>query len=326
VIKYELWRRPPRSTNYILFWSKSAFTNHHNLLNTIVLKIIAALILLGLTNKINSNQPTFLYVTLPPQKSCGMFSVFNYVVGVLYEYDKNHYSGIEVNFENSGLYFDPEHGFNWWNYYCEPICLGSTQNSTIKKLTDLEYDYFSSFTEHRLSRWQVFEIIQKYIKPREEIQKVIDQFAHENFSGHHIISVHYRGTDKYLEAPQVSFEQISDAITNYVTQNQLENYRIFVASDEQKFIDRMEQEFPNLIICYPSKRSVDAKPIHYGNSTNTKHQTGEDALIDCILLSHGDYLIRTCSNLSLWSTYFNPSIPVQVLNQRHYKKNEPKSR
>ena len=49
-----------------------------------------------------------------------MFSVFCYVAGILYEYDTNTYAGIRVDFENIGIYYDPEYGPNWWNYYCEP--------------------------------------------------------------------------------------------------------------------------------------------------------------------------------------------------------------
>ena len=43
----------------------------------------------------------------------------------------------------------------------------------------------------------------------------------------------------------------------------------------------------------------------------------ENALIDCILLSKTDLLIRTSSNFSLASTFFNPKLPVIELSKRH---------
>ena len=282
-----------------------------------IFKIILLLVF-AFNISIYANPPTYLYVNLHSHR-CGMFSVFNYVAGILYEYEKNQYSGIEVNFEDLGLYYEEGQGLNWWNYYCEPICLGNMENTYVKKFNNDEYNYFAYLTENKLSRQKVFDLIQKYIKIREPIQKKIDLFVQENFAGYHIISVHFRGTDKKLEAPRVEFEEVADAVSDYLQKNKLEKFRIFVASDEQDFIDQMESRFPNRIICYAAKRSKNGKPIHYGNAKNTRRKLGEDALIDAFLLSRGNYLIRTSSNLSLWSTYFNPSMPVLELNQRTKK-------
>jgi len=283
------------------------------------MKIYALMFLFTFRLAIMASQPSFFFVNLHPNP-CGMFSVFSYVVGVLYEYEKKPHSGIEVNFEEFGLYYDSAYGPNWWNYYCEPISLGSKENAVIREFNVHEYTHFAFFTERRLSRQQVFEMIQKYIKIREPILNKVDQFVSEHFLGHHIISLHYRGTDKSIEAPRVAFDEVKESVETYIHENQLENYKIFVATDEQKFLDQMELAFPGRVIAYDSIRSLDGKPIHRGRWIKNSYQLGEDALIDSLLLSRGDYLIRTSSNLSLWSTYFNPSIPVLELNKRKGKK------
>lgn len=256
----------------------------------------------------------YLYVDVP-QYPVGMFSTFSYVAGVLNEYEKNPYAGIEVNFKDHGLYYDPSHGQNWWEYYCEPIKLGNAKKGYIKQFDTYQYVYYAHFTEDNLSREEVYKLIQKYIKIKKHIQDKIDKFEHDNFVGHSIISVHYRGTDKSSEAPRVPYDKVIGSVYDYVKDKKLEDYRIFLATDEQEFVDHMQQIFPNKVITYDSKRSLDGKPVHL--TTPNNYQVGEEALIDCVLLSRGDILIRTSSNLSMWSAFFNPRIPVVLLNKRY---------
>ena len=280
--------------------------------NTSLLKLMIYLFIIIQNPWICASQ--YLHVGLPPD-ACGMFSVFNYIAGILFHYDKGEYAGLEVDFENVGLYYDPLHGSNWWEYYCEPIRLGNKENTTIFQLRNYrDYDGFAYFTERQLSRESVFLIIQKYIKIKNHIQKKVDDFILENFTDNYVITLHYRGTDKIVEANSIPYEEVAQKINNYIKENELKNYKIFLASDEQKFIDFMQNLFSDSLITYEAHRSHDGIPLHM--QSTDKFQIGEEALIDCLLLSKGNVLIRTSSNLSLWSTYFNPFIPVIVLNRR----------
>ena len=256
----------------------------------------------------------YLHVSLPPEAG-GMFSVFSYIAGILFHYDKGEYAGLEVDFENYGFYYDPLYGSNWWEYYCEPIRLGNKENTSIFQLKNFrDYAAFFHFTEKKLSRESVFNIVQKYIKIKNNVKNKVDDFVLENFTGKYVISLHYRGTDKCIEVNPVPYDKIVEKVNNYIKENELKNYKIFVASDEQKFIDFMRNLFSDSLITYDAHRSLDGSPLHY--QTTDKFQIGEEALIDCLLLSKGNVLIRTSSNLSLWSTYFNPFIQVIQLNYR----------
>lgn len=82
-------------------------------------------------------------------------------------------------------------------------------------------------------------------------------------------------------------------------------YKIFVASDEMNFFQYLNAEFPGKIFAYDNTEK-------YRGS----YSAGETALIDCVLLSRCNLLIKTSSNLSLASTYFNPEIRVIELNER----------
>jgi hypothetical protein len=263
-----------------------------------------------------SNPSEFLVLNLN-NAPYGMFSVFNYVVGGLYHYEKNSYMGVEVDFENFGLYYQPTFGNNWWNYYCYPIKIGKKDEAPfIKNCRSFqEYADYAMFTEKKLNRLQVNELIQKYITILPPIQIKIENFVRNHFGDSHIIAIHYRGTDKIHEAPRVSYETISEQVKDYINSNQLFNYKIFIASDEQQFVNYMEEVFFAHVIVYDAARSSNGLPLHY-DSTVDNFKKGEEALIDCILLSRGNILFRTSSNLSLWSGYFNPYLPIKELSSR----------
>lgn len=265
-------------------------------------------------NSIASAHPSEYLIGNLHEYPVGMFSVFSYVVGLLYKYDSGSYAGIEINFEKSGLYYDPLYGENWWEYYCEPIVLGKNKG-IVKKSNLYQYINFCTLTELILTRKQVNALIQEYIKIKPHIQTKVDKFFEDNLEDHYVISVHYRGTDKALEAPRVAYEKVIETVKNHIKENNLNEYRIFVATDEWKFIETMENEFSDSICFYDSHRSHDGKPVHI--STPNNYEIGEEALIDCLLLSKGNILIRTSSCLSMWSTFFNSDIPVILLSHRH---------
>lgn len=110
-----------------------------------------------------------------------------------------------------------------------------------------------------------------------------------------------------------------DIIQNYIDSHNLQTFKLFVATDEQLFLTYIENAFPNLVISHNASRSADGTPLHLGRSDINPYQQGEDAIIDCLLLSKGDILIRTSSNLSAWSSYFNPYIPVIDLSKAYWQ-------
>jgi hypothetical protein len=169
---------------------------------------------------------------------------------------------------------------------------------------------------------EAYMLIQKHIQIKPHVTKRVEDFVNANFGNCFVIGLHYRGTDKIVHAPRVAYEEVIKVVQTKVAslaQSLAQEYKIFVATDEQAFIDFIMTAFPGKI-CYQTDviRSTDDKPLHV-NAKMNRYKLGEDALTDCLLLSKTDFLIRTSSNLSLWSTYFNPTIPVLELNQRYKK-------
>jgi hypothetical protein len=104
-------------------------------------------------------------------------------------------------------------------------------------------------------------------------------------------------------------------ILRHVIARDLHDYQIFVATDEQGFLDFIHEAFPGKIVCLEMLRATHSEPLHINNSN--PYLQGENALVDVILLSKCTFVIRTSSNLSLWSSYLNPFLPVIHANNRH---------
>jgi hypothetical protein len=269
-------------------------------------------VLLGLLLSVSLYASEF--IILGCREQTGLFSAFNDVLALLKCYEKGYYQGIEVDFGTRGVYYDEKNGPNWWSYYCEPICIGE-KNRTHTVIGDPPFSLPSQSEKHT-TRQEAFELIQKYIHFKPALQQKIDTLTQQLFANDYVIGVHYRGTDKIQEAPLVPYKKVAIEIINHLRSQRITNCKIFVATDEIKFLNYMKSVFGNSV-CYQIEAQRSYKtPLHL--SLETDHvKCGEEAIIDAVLLSRTQFLIRTSSNLSLWSTFFNPHLEVVELNLRY---------
>jgi len=245
----------------------------------------------------------------------GLFSAFATVLGLLEHYDnrRGRYAGIRVDFASQGLYYDPSAGDNWWEYYFEPIDHGTQQDSQVTLVGADEQFHFARRVERSMPRERGHELIERYIRPKPHIREKIDAYVRANFGQAFVIGIHYRGTDKFHDAPRVPYDQVRTAVLDAINVAGPAPYKLFVATDEQAFLDYLLGMFPGKLVYLEMYRSLDGKPIDVISGDNRKK--GEDAVMDCLLLSRCQYLVRTASNLSLCATLFNPDIPVTLLNR-----------
>jgi hypothetical protein len=247
----------------------------------------------------------------------GMFSIFHYVLFYLQQYDRDGISGLHIDFEDKGFYYDEHMGSNWWEYYFEPILLGEKNNENIRIID--EYNYFNpDEIEFVNSLEDNHQLIQKYIKIKPHILKKVNDFQQNNFDDHFVIGIHFRGTDKVIyEAKKVEYCEVITCVDEVLsTLPEKSHYKIFVATDERQLLDYIIDHYGNKVCFCEANRSFDGMPIHMDKSRNP-FQIGKEAVIDALLLSRVNFLIRTSSNLSLCSRYFAPKLPVIELSQRN---------
>ena len=235
-----------------------------------------------------------------------MFSVFMDVLSLLQNYEKGIFKSIKVDFANEGQYFDPKFGQNWWEYYFEPINNQSSDKS-------VEFYYLDCWKiQFCNSRKYNNYLIEKHICLKPHIQDKINSFVANYFkNGEFLIGVHYRGTDKTAigsEAPRIPYERVTEVLEEQINALAGKNYLIFIATDEPDFIRYLSNEFPGKICA-----NMEAHEI------NDNYLRGQNAIIDCVLLSKANLIIRTDSNLSLVSTFFNYQVPVVELSKGYWR-------
>jgi hypothetical protein len=66
-------------------------------------------------------------------------------------------------------------------------------------------------------------------------------------------------------------------------------------------------------------RSTTIQNFYQRDLGEGNYRKGEEALINCLLLSRCSALIRTTSFLSAWASIFNPALPIVLLNAPYAK-------
>ncbi|MBU6446313.1 MAG: hypothetical protein KGQ49_02815, partial [Verrucomicrobia bacterium] len=263
-------------------------------------------------------------------------SVNLYLLGVLDRFERGTYSGVKVDFDKEGLYYDESHGPNWFEYYFRPVDVSDNNcpDAPVTTFTLQEYGDHSCYGESVYGYEQsgvtperASYLIHKYFVVKPEIQATIDQFAKTHFSSSdHIIGVHYRGTDKTCntdacEARRVTYEEMVSNIRKHIEKlspTDQNRTKLFVASDEEGFIQYIKNHLSYPIVPSPSKKSIDGKPLHF--NAQSPYQSGKEALQDCWWLGTlSQTLIRTSSNLGKMASLFYPEREVIEISKRNYQ-------
>ncbi len=267
--------------------------------------------------RLRSGPPAVLRVM---GRHIGMFGMLHVIFGVLH-FAESRGHAVEISLE-SGPYLDPERGENWWAYYFEPSILSFDElNTDPMEIIELEELWMFARYGTTLST-NVAHKIMSNVSVKDHIQAKVDEFAAQNFLQKHVIGVHYRGTDKVdqrdtgrpVEAVRVPYDYVFEHLDTYDTSS-----HFFVATDEAEFVTAMIERFGSRVLAYDAIRSSGGWGIHYEQREFSPYQAGEDALVDCLLLSKCNHLVRTESSLSRFSNVFNPMLRPTNLTNRYNK-------
>lgn len=177
------------------------------------------------------------------------------------------------------------------------------------------------YKEPKLTLCDANEIVKKNIAPKAEIVHDADTYIDSNLARPYI-AVHWRGTDKFKEAPIVT---VCDYINKLIPMLEAasDETPVFFATDDQRnlvaFLNKAEQLGIASRVRYREGivRSPDGLPCHLSKAPvkPTVRDKGLDALVDSLILSKATCLIRNVSLLSAWSVIFNPNLRVITLNR-----------
>jgi hypothetical protein len=193
----------------------------------------------------------------------------------------------------------------------------NTESKTIESLMTLKKLFAHEYTENECSLAN--ELFFEYFDISPEILYTVALYEKKLIGK--TLGIHFRGTDKIKsdEADYISKDMVINNIFNYLKSNTTYT-TILIISDESEFIDKMLDIFSNKdynIVCTNAKKSFDSNyPIHY--QANCNIEFAKEAMVDSLILSKCDYVIKTSSCLSDWIKIWNPTIEVYNLNKFNY--------
>lgn len=218
----------------------------------------------------------------------------------------------------SGNYRDPGDDPDWFASFFYNKALDQDSRDapwvTIRDGSELPFD-----TQFQ-TLFEAHGVFARHFGVQPHIAAQAEAFATAHDLGPHTLSLHYRGTDKFAEAPHQDIDDTLVRVARYA--ETLEGVtNIFVASDVARFVDKASAGIAGLPVAAmdDSSRSVDDKPVHLGRLKAGNKAMGRDAILNCLVLARGGWLCRTSSFLSAWSAVFNPEIKIATLNVPYEK-------
>jgi hypothetical protein len=256
-------------------------------------------------------------------RNLGLFASLTVVLRAVQYANVNNFL-LKISVDNENYQNHTRHSDNFLNTYFDSEILvkewpenGSTV--TIKNLKSLwELPFYK---EPTLTLFEANEIVKKNIAPKAEIVHEADTYIDLNLARPYI-AVHWRGTDKFKEAPIVT---VCDYINQLIPilEAASDETPVFFATDDQRnlvaFLNKAEQLGIASRVRYREGvvRSPDGSPCHLSKAPISTISTDkvQDALVDSLILSKATCLIRNVSLLSAWSAIFNPDLRVITLNR-----------
>ncbi len=174
------------------------------------------------------------------------------------------------------------------------------------------------------TRTTIHDTIQKYVRVKKNIQEEVDSFIEKNFTKN-TVGVHLRLTDKAVchikygepeTGTPVELELYKNHIEEYLNSN--EDSSVFLATDSKVGLNFMKSAFGDRVhFIEDIIRSDGDESVHVDMGGNGI-QKAKDVLMDCLLLSRCNYVIKGISNVALCALFFNKDLKSFNLNS-HYK-------
>lgn len=238
-------------------------------------------------------------------RSVGFFSDFCTVIRNIsnFEYKKEPWG---ILWGGESCYYDPQYGHNVWEYYFEPTS-ASVGNDTTVEFPELKLLDGKNFRE------TMHYYINKFVKLNNTVTNIL-KANDEGFKKNNVLGVHIRRTDKFdyvlhyepTEAEPVSLDKIEDVIDKLLCTKKYN--KIYLATDDTECYEKFKTKYDKKIISIDAFRSSGKQCIHFNHKNISGYKKGLDALLDCIFLSKCSFLVRSTSNLSTVSQFFNPDL------------------
>lgn len=164
------------------------------------------------------------------------------------------------------------------------------------------------------------QLMNEHIIPRTEIISETEEFCKNHFNGLKTMGVHFRNTDKISEAPAVDYITVVKNI-DYCLERNSSIEKIFITTDDKNFLMFMQESHLSAKIVFreDSYRSADGIAIH-NRADVDKYDINKDAVMNMMILTKCDFILKSASFLSAVALIYNPSISFAMFNKPFDKK------
>lgn len=272
-----------------------------------------------------------------PDANAGFCALITYALnGVRLALERNRLPVVNFDRDNCSLFYDEEYGENVWEYYFEPVA-GMSYTELKRRMDDGDLDpsFVSRFDARDLMRrhhsdpervatfwasdvpeapaeWMAAkrrlgrEYVAKYVQVKPHVAEKVQGFVDKHFRGRFTFGAHVRGTD-FAYAEPTPPEAYFEAIERLVQRKGLRNYGVFLATDQQQFVDRFQREYGSSLVTYDSFRgSGDVAPFRL-RAVNP-YRKGEDVLVDTLLLSRCDHVLKCAAAGGEYALWFGQDL------------------
>jgi hypothetical protein len=136
-------------------------------------------------------------------------------------------------------------------------------------------------------------------------QRIVAQADAVGLPAGRTLGVHYRGTDKnlaVLDTNPVSIADMLDLVADFVQRHQGVD-TLFLATDDHAFVESAGSRFPTM-------RILNLGEVAFHKSEGGGAERADRALLDCVLLSRCQHVLKCSSALSGFAKVLNPHLDI----------------
>jgi hypothetical protein len=213
--------------------------------------------------------------------------------------------------QNNSLYFEQDYGENVWEYFFDKID-PIDEDPIDYKL----YGYIDMTPYETMNMRSTFNFIyNNFITLKDDVKSLIKKETTD--INEKTLGVHIRKTDKFMvdKFNEPMAFPIDDNLVFEIIDNKISDFeKIFLATDCTETYNLYKKRYGSILLDNERIRGYGKKSIHTGNKLNG-YKKGLECLLDSYILSNCGFLIRSTSNLSLFSMFMNLNLQCININE-----------
>ena len=235
----------------------------------------------------------------------GLFSfILQHISNCRALYGKKFVSNFDLRYKTS--YFDDNIlNKNTWEYFIDVDTDLSITENTISEFWIGEINFYGYHFNYDDIDERIIakDIINKHIRFNKDILNSVNYFFDHKMKDIKVLGIHKRGTDISIHHDKIQIERYFLEIDLIKSEYDV----ILLCTDEQSVIDMFKIRYDN-IITFDSKTLSDNPNIPSFKYRKDGYLMGFEVIVESILLSKADFLLKTKSNVSNFSLLYNPHL------------------